>query len=359
MKIAFDISQIIYGTGVSHYRANLIKNLLDLDKENQYLLYGLSLRRSDELKKFTESLGSGAEVKIFPFPQRLLHLIWNKLHIFPLEKLIGKVDLIHTSDWLEPPSVFAKVTTVHDLAPLKFPRITPKAVVAVHKNKLSLVRTESEKVIVPSECTKNDLIDFGVEEGSIVVIPEANNLTKTQSSSVVDVQQKYKIFGKYLIAIGVGARKNTEKIIDAYKLSQAGKDLKLVIVGGKPGIRLSQTRGVRYLGYVNDNDLSALLTGAEALVFPSLYEGFGVPILDSFACETPVVTSNISSMPEVAGDAAILVDPTDTRSIAQGIEEALSKPKTLIAKGIKQLEKYSWKETAQKTLDVYKSVVNN
>ena len=110
------------------------------------------------------------------------------------------------------------------------------------------------------------------------------------------------------------------------------------------------------MGNPDDKNLSALLSGASALVFPSLYEGFGLPILDAFNCRIPVVTSNISSMPEVAGEAAILVDPYDVDSISTGIDKALSSPKSLITKGLKRVKSFSWQKTAEETLKVYNEI---
>lgn len=357
MKIAFDISQIIYGTGVSHYRAQLIKNLLEIDKQNEYILYGFSLRRKKELKDFANSLPKKVETKFFNFPQKILNILWNQLHILKIEKLIGEVDLVHTSDWLEPPSDVTKVTTVHDLVALKFPKITPNSVVSVQKKKLFWVKNESKRIIVPSFQTKKDLLGLGFSEDKINVVYEANNLAKQPVDKVEKVRKKYKIRNKYILAIGTNPRKNLKKIIEAFHLSRAGKNIKLLIVGETRGVTTIHERGVSYLGFVSDEDLSSLLTGAEVLVFPSLYEGLGIPILDSFACETPVVTSNLSSMPEAAGDAAVLVNPTDTRSIAKGIEEALDKPKTLVSKGKKQIKKFSWKKCAQDTLEIYKETL--
>ena len=158
--------------------------------------------------------------------------------------------------------------------------------------------------------------------------------------------------------IGTNMRKNIERAVQAYHLAKHGKNLKMIIVGENKGPRLEDERGVRFLGYVNQEDLPALLTGSEALLFPSLYEGLGIPVLDAFNCEVPAITSNISSMPEVAGGAAILVDPYDVNSITSGIEEALSKPKTLIAKGLKRVADFSWQKCAEETLKVYKEVQN-
>lgn len=359
MKIVIDISPIIYGTGVSQYTQKLVEHLLKVDKKNKYSLFGFSLRRIGELKNKTELLsGNATENRLFTVPPTFVQLLWNKLHILPIEKLVGNIDVYHSSDWVQAPSGAFKVTTVHDLIPLKFPKLIHPKIVQNHKKRLQIVKREVDRIIVPSESTKLDLLSFGVEEGRIRVIPEAPVLTKASKKQVERVKKEQKIYGDYLVAIASGPYKNVENTIRAFELASAGKKLKLVLVG-RQSIKLAkESRNVRVTGYLSQNKIEALLTGASALVFASLYEGFGQPILNAFACQTPVVTSNISSMPEIAGEAAILVDPTDTRSIATGIEEALSKPKTLIAKGLKQLEKFSWQKTAQKTLDVYNEVLD-
>ena len=359
MKIAIDLSQMLFGSGVSHYRENLVKNLLEVDTENKYLLFGGSLRQYHLLEEKINSLKGRHEAKTFPIPPTLADLIWNRLHKIPIEKLLGEVDLIHTSDWTEPPSKYPKVTTIHDLIALKFPKITQPSVVSVHKERIKWVYKESRKIIVPSLSTKKDLMDLGFEEERIRVIYEAPNLTKANQKNVEEVKKKYQIYDNYIIAIGVNPRKNIQKMIEAFHLSKSGKNLKFVIAGERKGMVFENERGVRFLGRISDYDLAALLTGSKALVYASLYEGLGIPILDAFNCEVPVVTSNISSMPEVAGGAAILVNPTSTNSIADGIEEALSKPKTLIAKGLRRVEDFSWRKCAKETLEIYKGVKNN
>ena len=123
MKIGIDISQVIYGTGVSTYTENLVKALLLQDKKNEYLLFGGSLRRRADLKTFVSELKGNFESKFFPIPPTLGDILWNRLHILPIEKLVGDLDVFHSSDWTQPPSKAFKVTTVHDLIPLKFPGI--------------------------------------------------------------------------------------------------------------------------------------------------------------------------------------------------------------------------------------------
>jgi glycosyltransferase involved in cell wall biosynthesis len=351
MRVAIDISQIVYGTGVSTYTRNLVKSLLKIDAKDDFVLFaGAFRRRGDILEVFPRA-------KVFLIPPILADFIWNRLHVFPIEKLIGNIDVFHTSDWSEPPSSAFKVTTVHDLYPLKFPKMVHPKILEVHKRKLSWVIRESKRIIVPSNSTKADLLSLGIKEDIVRVIPEASSLSKASEAEVTSVKKKYQIQGDYLISIGATELKNTKRIIEAFHLSSAGKELKLILVGRPTGIQIKPERNIRILGYVPQNDLKALLTGSRGLIFASLYEGYGIPILDAFACGTPVVTSNISSMPEVAGGAAVLVDPYDAGSIADGITKVINAPKALIEKGLVRASEFSWDKTAKMTLDVYKEGV--
>jgi glycosyltransferase involved in cell wall biosynthesis len=348
MKIAIDVSQIVYGTGVSAYTRRLVESLLMVDRENEYVLFGGALRRRQEI------LNTFPGAHVFPIPPVAADILWNRLHVLPIEKLIGKVDVFHTSDWSEPPSVFPKVTTVHDLYPLKFPKMIDPKVAEVHKRRLYWVMKEAKRIIAPSISTKNDLIASGFDENIVRVIPEAPNLRKATAEQILEVRKKYQIREDYLISVGITPLKNTKRIIKAFRLGTTGKDLKLILVGRPVGIKIEPERNVRILGYVPQEDLAALLTGSRGLVFASLYEGYGIPILDGFACGVPVITSSVGSMPEVAGDAAVVVDPTSVNSIAEGIERVVRGGKGLVEKGNARVRDFSWEKTAQMTLEVYK-----
>lgn len=352
MKIAIDISQIVYETGVSTYTENLVKNLLKIDRENKYLLFAGTLRRKQNVLKIFP------QARVFPIPPTLADIVWNKLHIFPIERLIGDVDILHTSDWSEPPSKAFKVTTVHDLYPFKFPRLVHPKILEVHKRKMNWVLKESKKVLVPSNSTKLDLMGLGMKEEKIKVVYEAPSLIKASPEKVVEVKKKHNLQGDYLISIGITKLKNTENIIKAFHLGSAGKDVKLVLVGRPVGVDLKEARNIRILGHVPKDDLGALLTGSRGLIYPSLYEGFGIPILDAFNCEVPVLTSNIAAMKEVAGDAGQLVDPYDPSSISEGIERILRGPKGFIDRGLTRVKDFSWEKTAKETLMVYKEAVS-
>lgn len=350
MKIALDISQIIYGTGVSRYTQNLVSSLLAIDKDNDYILFGGSLRRLSELRKYS--------TKIFPIPPKLADIIWNKLHIIPIEYLVGKIDVFHSSDWSQPPASAFKVTTVHDLAPIKFPKETPKDVVSAHTARLDWVKKEVDRIIVPSDSTKEDLISLDFKAEKIRVIPEAPsvNFKKQAEGKIAELKKKLNIYGKYLLAVGASERKNTKKVISAFERVRPGEDL-ILVLAGRSQDRVEGARGVRVLGHIDEETLITLYSGAEVLVYASLYEGFGLPILEAFASACPVVTSNVSSMPEVAGDAAVLVDPEDVDSIVDGIKEALKRKKELIKKGLARVKEFSWEKTARGTLGVYQESI--
>lgn len=347
MHIAIDVSQAIYGTGVSSYTKFLTQNLLKIDNDNKYTLFGGSLRRSEDLKKFAN--------KVFYYPPTLADFVWNRLHTFPIEKLLGDIDILHTSDWAEPPTQKAiKITTIHDLYAIKYPRLMDKHVLETHKRKLYWVFKETKLIIVPSLSTKQDLLELGIEESRIRVVPEAPTVDKASESEILAVKSKYNLKGDYIISIGATKLKNTERIVKAFHLARTGKDIKLVVVGRPVGIKIPEERNLRILGHVEGGDMSALLTGSSALVYPSIYEGFGIPVLDAFNCDVPVVTSVNASLPEVSGDGAVIVDAMDENSIADGIVKAVRGPKGLIEKGQEQVKKFSWEKTARMTLDVYK-----
>ena len=354
MKIGIDISQIVYDTGVSAYTKALVKALLAIDQENQYTLFGGSARLLPVLNDYVNSLQGNPEKKVFPIPPTLADWLFNILRFPPIETLIGQVDVFHSSDWTQPKTSAAKVTTVHDLAPLRFPRETHPRIVAVHKRRLDLVKKEVDLVIVPSDATRDDLVDFGVGAEKIRVIPEAPTIIKQKATpeEIEAVKKKYKIDDQYLITVGVGKRKNTKRLIKAFENARVGRNLKLVLLG-RNDLGYPEERGLRFTGHVTKEEYSALVSGAEALVYPSLFEGFGLPILEGFAAGVPVVTSNVSSLPQVAGEGAVMVNPYEVDSITEGIKEALKNPKKLIQRGSKRLQDFSWEETARKTLAVY------
>jgi glycosyltransferase involved in cell wall biosynthesis len=354
MRIGIDISQIVYGTGVATYTRNLVEALLALDDDNEYVVFGGSLRRRGELKTYLASLKGNVGGKTYPFPPTVADILWNRLHTLRIEKLVGDLDVFHSSDWTQPPSNAFNVTTIHDLVPLRFPQYSHPRIVSAHKARLKHIKKEIDVVIVPSNATKEDLMTIGVDENKIRVISEAPDpiYKPAKKKEIEKLKREHRIKKGYILAVGVGPRKNTERIIEAYEKARAGKDLKLIILG-HPYKKIEQKRGVVFTGHVGIDKMPVYYSGAEVLVYPTIYEGFGLPVLEAFSCKTPVVTSNISSLPEVAADAAEIVDPFDADSITEGIKNALNRKQGLIDKGLRRSKDFSWKKTAEMTLEVY------
>lgn len=356
MRIAIDISQIVYGTGVSVYTKNLVRNLLKIDSQNEYILFAGSLRRRQEIKDFSASLKGAFQERVLPIPPVAADWMWNRLHTAPIEWFTGKIDVFHSSDWTQPPSNAYKITTVHDLAPILFPETVKRDAIRnitnTHMRRLAWVKKEVDRIIVPSVATKNDLIRMDFDESKIRVIPEAveGDFRPAKKEEIELVKKKYQLFQPYIMTVGIGGRKNTERLLGAFDEVRVKEKIDLVLVGSG---KFPETRGVRHLGHIGNPELAILYSGAEAFVYPSLYEGFGLPILQAFACEVPVVTSNISSMPEVAGEAAVLVDPNSVDSIVEGVKSALRRRDSLIKLGRERVKEFSWENTAKKTLEVY------
>lgn len=350
MKVGIDISQIVFpGTGVATYTRNLVEKILEMDRKNEYVLFGSSLRQQSALNSF---LPQANHVTI-PFPPTALEFIWNRLHVMPTEMVCGKTKVFHTSDWTEPPSKAKKVTTIHDMVVFKFPGSSHSKIIAAQKRKLEWAKREEKMIIAVSASTKKDIVEIlGFPEHKIKVIYEA--------SSFQPPKQKYKPNKPYFLAVGTREpRKNLERLVLAYKKMKR-KDVDLVIAGKYGWGSNKNIEGVKVLGYVSDEKLAELYSGAAAFVYPSLYEGFGIPILEAFNCGCPVITSNLSSMPEVGDKAAIYVDPLSISDIAEKMDYVLElgnfKRKELIEKGIIQSQKFSWEKAASETIKVYEEL---
>jgi glycosyltransferase involved in cell wall biosynthesis len=362
MKIAIDVSQSIYGTGVSQYTKHLITHLLRQDSKNKYVLFGGSLRRKKELDAWINRL-SPHQSRTYYLSPNFLHLLWNTFHLLPVETLTGKVDLIHTSDWTEPPSKIPKVTTVHDLNFLVDPKFAHPEIRSVQSKRLFWVAKESAGIIAVSRATKRDLMDhFKIDSDRIEVIYEGPSIEYPPvfpDSEIGALAHRLGIKKPYFLVPGSGhPRKNIVRAIKAFRAS--GLDNQLIVLGRATAEEKSATaKDVIFADFVSDREYELLMSRTAALFYPSLYEGFGIPVLDAFVCEAPVITSNVSSLPEVAGEAAILVDPESVESMADGLRMALQERNRLVTAGQEQLKRFSWKKTAKETLNFYSKVYAN
>lgn len=354
MKIAIDVSQMCYeGTGVARYVYGLTEALLKYKSKHEFILYAGTLRQRAFFKKLMQtSPWNQVSWRILPLPPKFSGTAFNLLP-FRAEWLVGKVDVFHSSDWSEVSTKCPSVTTVHDLVFHKYPETVSPLILRIQTKRLKKIAKNNAHIIVDSKSTKNDLEEiYNVSKERISVIyPGISKLYKPQSKKEIDrVKKKYNLPDKFVLSVGTQEpRKNLSRLTKATE----SLDIPLVLVGKHGWGDKTQT-----LGYVPDDDLPAIYSAASVFAYPSLYEGFGFPVLEAMSCGTPVVTSNISSLPEVAGEAGVLVDPLDIDSIARGIKTALKNSASLAKKGLSHAKLFTWEGTAKHTLEVYEKIAN-
>ncbi len=256
------------------------------------------------------------------------------------------LDVLHCPTYYGPASSRVPVVvTVHDLAVWRHPEAFGRWTRAYVPRAVPRVLRAAARVIAVSEFTRGELVELlGVPEEKIRVVPNAVEDVFSAEGEAAD--------GEYVLAVGtIEPRKNLPRLAEAAR--RAGRELRAVGAAGWGGVRLD---GVRYLGEVGDEELARLYRGALCVAYPSLYEGFGIPVLEAMACGAPVVTSRGGATEEVAGGAAVLVDPLDPDAIAAGIEEAVARREELRALGLERARAFSWDESARRTVEIYREV---
>ena len=383
MRIGIDCRTILNpekgeGAGVGHYTYQLVRHLLTIDKENDYFLFFDRTVSGRRLNKFKQK---NATIIFFPFIQYKKFMPGGYSH-FLISAFVSrfKLDVFHSPTLNLPLSYRGNtVVTAHDLAVYKLPELYTKKQIALLKSIVPAAVRQAKKIIAASQSTKKDLNEmFGVEKDKIIVAyhgVDKRFFTKSGAAEVERVKNKLHLEDNYLLFLGMlEKRKNIIRIIEAYerlkeKLSETGggqKDYQLVLAGSpghsfkdiKDKIEQSKYKNkILITGYVQPDDLDPLYEGAKVLVFPTLYEGFGLPVIEAMANGLPVITSNISSLPEAAGNQALLVDPYNVADIFHALWDLLTDPSlchTLSQGGIKRAANFDWTKTAEETLRVYR-----
>jgi len=376
MKIGIDFTSAIYHRGVSRYTKNLVRSLLE-NTNAKLALYGSSFRQKPELINQAQELvdqtlaTDKVELAFQAYPPSVLQLLW-KLGLNPVNKTIKNLDVFHSWDWLQPPDKnIPLVSTIHDLAILKYPEVAHPKVLRAHQESWKILKERQAEIIAVSQATKKDIVRLlDIPAYKIHVIPEAlpreiRMVNELLSEELAErIKQQYNLNRPYLLFVGTREpRKNLQRLIESWQPLK--NNLDLIIVGeiGWDGSEQIQDPALRFLGKVSDQVLNVLYAEAEAFVYPSLDEGFGLPILEAFYHGTPVVTSNVSALIEVAGNAAELVNPEDTSNITQGIETVLAENTTAqqqrLQRMIIRMHMFSWHLVAEQTLEVYKKAMAN
>jgi glycosyltransferase involved in cell wall biosynthesis len=260
----------------------------------------------------------------------------------------ARVDLLHCPTFRGPPRPPAPlVVTVFDLAILRFPEAFNRWTRTYSRIFVPRVVRAADRVIAISEFTKRELVEvLRVPEERIRVIPLAAGEAFGADGAAAE--------GEYVLAVGtLEPRKNLARLVEATR--RAGLELRVVGARGWGGVHADGV-GIRWVGEVSDSALAELYRGALCVAYPSLYEGFGLPVLEAMACGAAVVTSRRSATEEVANGAAVLVDPADPASIAAGLEEAIERREELARLGRARVGLFSWERVAEETFDVYREV---
>ena len=367
MRIAIDARKL-RDFGIGTYIRNILIELSRLDRDTEYVV----LCRPDDVES-GDVLGRNFRMVPEAAPT---YSIAEQFKI-PLSLAREGVRLVHEPHYVLPPLLRCRsVVTIHDCIHLMFPEYLPNRLAYFYaKSSMWAASNKSDRILTVSEASKRDILRFfDVPPEKVVVIYNAIDerfLAPANPERMDLVKKRYQLDHPFVLYVGnIKPHKNLERLIASFARArgQCDDNLKLIIIGDEiskyPALRQQVHRHkldkhVRFLGFQPMETLAAFYRLARAFVFPSLYEGFGLPPLEAMACGTPVVTSNVSSLPEVAGGAALLVDPNDEEAIANGIVRAVTDDplrKELIELGKQRARTFSWKQSVQKIHEIYMQV---
>lgn len=367
MRVAIDARKL-HDFGIGTYIRNLLRHLARIDHDTEFVL----LCTEADLGVAAQ-LGPNFRSVLEPAPN---YSIREQIHV-PWVLRRERPDLFHAPHYVLPAAIHCNsVVTIHDCIHLMFPQYLPNRMAyAYARAQMWTAAHRSDCILTVSDASKRDILHlFNIPPEKIVVVYnaiDAHFSVTPPPDAVARVRERYQLDHRFLLYVGnIKPHKNLVRLIEAFSELRTGdlEDLKLLIIGDEisklPALRHAVHRHklhkhVRFLGYVPDDQLAVLYRLAAVFVFPSLYEGFGLPPLEAMASGTPVVASNVSSLPEVVGDAAVLVDPHDIDSIVDGLRCVLTNPARaddMRRKGLERSREFSWERSVARTLEVYKRI---
>ena len=368
MRIGIDARKL-HDFGIGTYIRNLLRELANMDHETEYVIFS---RPEDELA--VRTLGENFR----PVKETSGNYSLSEQIRIPQAVTREKLDLFHAPHYVLPPLVRCpSVVTIHDCIHLMFPQYLPNRwALAYARTSISLAAKRATRVLTVSESSKRDIQRFvDIPSSKIDVIYNSYDPrfgVEPQAEAIDRVRERYQLHTDFVLYAGnVKPHKNLERLIDAFQIvRKRGLDnLKLVLIGDEISKYTALRRAVhrhqlhnyvRFLGYLPEDTLAVMYRLAGVFVFPSLYEGFGLPPLEAMASGTPVVTSNVSSLPEVAGDAAVLVDPYDANAIADGMYRVLTDNNLrseLRRRGPERAGQFSWESSVRRVREIYGQVL--
>ena len=378
MRIAIDYTAAIrQGAGIGNYVRSLVDAMLAQDSSNQYTL----LTSGHPTREHPFPRAANVRGRSIFIPDRYLNILWYRWRL-PVHATLftGLIDIYHGPDFVLPPinGKVRKIVTVHDLAFLEHPEYAVPQLAAYLKKVVPEAVAAADVVAAVSHTTSKSLVEyFHTPPEKITIIPNGiRSYFRRITDPVLLAATRHKFGLKHPLVLGVGTlepRKNHLGLIKAFHKAQssAGKKQRpaMLALAGGPGWLYDETQQliaklklenkVRFLGRVSELELITLYSMADVFVFPSFYEGFGVPPIEAMACGAPVITSNTSSLPEVVGDAALLIDPRNTGELARAMLQVLENEQLrdeLRQKGYARAQHFTWPKSASKMLSVYQQL---
>jgi glycosyltransferase involved in cell wall biosynthesis len=380
MRIGVDITAAVtQGGGIGRYTRELIYALIKADKENEYHLFSA---RQPAVLPVPDPVPAGENIRYHqaPLNERWLYRLWYRLRLpLPVQLLTGSLDLFHSPDFVLPPvrGGIPTILTVHDLSFVHFPDTFTPALVNYLNKVVPWSVERATHILADSQATKDDLMNIwqvGAEKVTVLYSGVSGRFRPvTDKKQLAAVRQKYGLgSAPFLVSVStLQPRKNFQMLIRAFKPVADQQPHNLVIAGGKGWLyeemlaeveKQGLAGRVKFIGFVADSDLPALYSEASLMVFPSLYEGFGLPLLEAMACGIPVLSSNSSCLPEVVGEAAVQLSPTDQEAWSQMMNGLLAdsgRRARMVAAGFLQARKFTWKKAAVQLLGIYRELAGN
>jgi len=371
MHIAIDAHSV--GTqlaGNETYAINLIEALAQIDQVNQYTLY---VTRDEAVARFADRWPN------FQVKRTLPHTPLVRIPLtLSVELRRSPVDLLHVQYTAPPFARCPIVSTIHDLSFEHLPETFTRRSRAQLRLTVRRTARKAARILTLSEFSRRDIIEtYAVNPDRVLVTPAAapaRFAPVENETELKEIRERYRIKANYLLSLGsLQPRKNLARLIEAYASLQklcSNDQLPQLVFAGKPGWlddeiyraaqRENRNESIKFIGYVPEKDLPALYSGAICFVYPSFFEGFGLPVLEAMQCGTPVIAGNRTSLPEVTGEAALLFDPFDSGALAEAIGRVVDKPgyrEELRVKGLERARTFSWTTTAKLTLQAYEEAL--
>ena len=383
-RIGFDITAALaQGGGIGRYTRELVRAVVAADTINSYRLFSAKPPAKPPVPD-SIPVADNAIHRPAPVAEHWLYRFWYRMRLpIPVQVVTGTIDLFHSPDFVLPPvsGGIPTLLTVHDLSFVHYPDTFPSSLVEYLNRVVPWSVKRATHVLADSAATRDDLQrvwNVPAEKITVLTSGVSNRFQPVANlESQRSVRQKYGLGEQpYFLSVGtVQPRKNYQMLVRAFKQVAVRLPHQLIIAGGKGWLadgllqeieRQGLNERVQLIGFVDDDDLPALYSASTALVFPSLYEGFGLPLLEAMACGTPVLSSDASCLPEIInapeGDAGILIDPTDEAGWAEAmitVAENRALRADLVARGIARAGQFSWDATANHLLAIYDQLLNS